>query len=105
MLQRRLNKVLTEEFKDKEFVYVTEYGGEVFGKVHNVSVTSIFGMDRESSRKFQLGKLKLNRKAEEKEKETSPVEGFVKWRGEKFYIEVGTKNGNYYKLDKVFFLI
>ena len=103
-MQERLRKILTEEFKGKKFVYVSKYGGEVFSKVSSVVVGCTISMDDESLRKFKIGLSKRSQKVKLEEKDKQPIEVENTWKGQKYKIEVVTPNGNYYKLNKIYFI-
>ena len=103
-MQERLRKILTEEFKGKKFVYVSKYGGEVFSKVSSVVIGCTISMDDESLRKFKIGLSKRSQKVKLEEKDKQPIEVETTWSGQKYKIEVVTPNGNYYKLDEIYFL-
>jgi len=104
MLQQKLREVLLKELKGKEFVYVTKYGGEVFSKVSDVHITEIYHMDKESGRKFKIGLSKASQKVQLEEKDKVPVKVDRRWSGSQYEIEVTTPNGNYYKLNKIYFI-
>ena len=104
MLQQKLREVLLKELKGKEFVYVTKYGGEVFSKVSDIHVTEVYHMDKESGRKFKIGLSKASQKVQLEEKDKQPIEVENTWKGQKYEIEVVTPNGNYYKLNKIYFI-
>jgi len=104
MTQERLRKILTEELKGKEFVYVSKYGGEVFSKVSSVVVGCIISMDRESSRKFKIGLSKRSQKVKLEEKDKQPIEVENTWKGQQYKIEIVSSNGNYYDLNEIYFI-
>ena len=103
-MQEKLRKILTEEFKGREFVYVSKYGGEVFSKVSNISIGYTILMDKESNRKFKIGLSKKSPKVKLEEKDKQPIEVENTWSGQKYKIEIVSNNGNYYNLNEIYFI-
>lgn len=97
----KIQDVLNEELKGKQFVYVSKYGSETRCEVKWITIVNSVSGDKDSLRKMKLG---LNRMSPQKikieEKDKQSIEVPFKWWGHALKINVISTMGNVYELDK-----